>query len=186
MGFPIGGFFMRWIFLLITTSALGYSVGGSITGLDGYLVLRLNNAYTQILLPNATQYQFTNSLTAGSVYAVTVGIQPIGSRCTVRPWLGKSDIDVIANVTCVKVTSATLNWTMPTKNTDGTDLTDLKGYVVYYGTDPTLKSAASRLIPSGSILTTTIQNLTVGQTYYFAVASVSASGIGPRSNIASK
>lgn len=177
---------MRWLFILITTSALGYSVGGSITGLDGYLVLRLNNTYTQILLPNATQYQFTNSLTAGSVYAVTVGIQPVGSRCTVKPWLGKSDIDVVVNVTCVKTISATLNWTMPTKNTDGTDLTDLKGYVIYYGTDPTLKVAASRLIPSGSILTATIQNLTAGQTYYFAIASVSASGIGPRSNIVSK
>lgn len=30
--------------------------------------------------------------------------------------------------------SATLSWTPPTKNTDGSRLTDLAGYKIYYGT----------------------------------------------------
>lgn len=32
--------------------------------------------------------------------------------------------------------SVTLSWDAPTKNEDGSDLTDLLGYKVYYGTSP--------------------------------------------------
>ena len=89
------------------------------------------------------------------------------------------------NVTCITLTSAVVYWTRPTMNTDGTPLTDLTGYVLYYGTDPTLTVYTSRLLPAYS-LTTTVSNLIPNNTYYFSIASISASGgIGPRSNFAS-
>lgn len=177
---------MRWLLLLAAFPAFGYTVGGSITGLDSYLVLRLNSQYTYIAPPYATYYQFSNSLTNGTNYAVTIGIQPSGMKCTVKNWLANSTTDVTnANITCVKTTTVTVTWTRPTLNTDGTPLTDLTSYLLYYGTDPTLKTYATRLIPA-STLTTTVTNLTPGNTYYFSIASVSASGgVGPRSNFAS-
>ena len=183
---------MRWLFLFVFlfvflfTPAFGYTVGGSITGLTNYLVLRLNNTYIKIVLPNATQYLFTEQLPDNSIYLVSVAIQPGGLKCTVSKGLGKSVVDVTANITCVPVTSATLSWTQPTLNTDGSPLTDLTGYVVYWGTDPTLTTRSARLISGKDILTTKIYNLLVGNTYYFAISSVSTSGgEGPRSNIAS-
>lgn len=177
---------MRWLLLLVALPAFGYTVGGSISGLDSYLVLRLNNQYLYIAPPYATSYQFSDSLVSGTNYAVTVGIQPGGMRCTVKNWLASSTVDVTnVDITCVKTVAATVNWTLPTLNTDGTPLTDLKGYILYYGTDPTLTTYTTRLIPA-STLTTTVTNLTPGNTYYFSISSVSASGgVGPRSNFAS-
>ncbi len=178
---------MRFVLLLLAAiPAFGYTVGGSISGLNNYLVLRLNNTYTKIVLPNSTYYLFTEQLPDNSIYFVSVGIQPAGLKCTITKNLGKSIVDVTADITCVPVTSATLMWSQPTLNTDGSLLTDLTGYVLYWGTDPTLTVSATRLISGKSILTTKINNLIVGKTYYFAVASVSVSGgVGPRSNIAS-
>lgn len=81
--------------------------------------------------------------------------------------------------------SAVLTWTAPTLNTDGTSLTDLTGYKVYYGTS-TAALTSSVSVASGAT-TTTIANLPMGKTYYFAIASVSASGgEGNKSNVASK
>ncbi len=81
--------------------------------------------------------------------------------------------------------SAVLTWTMPTQNTDGSPLTDLTGYRVYYGTNPA--SLASSVSIASGTTTTTIPNLPTGVTYYFAIASVSVSGgEGNKSNVASK
>ena len=42
---------------------------------------------------------------------------------------------LMITMTALDVFSATtLNWTAPTTNTDGTALTDLAGYKIYYGT----------------------------------------------------
>jgi hypothetical protein len=81
--------------------------------------------------------------------------------------------------------SAVLSWTAPTLNSDGSPLTDLTDYKVYYGTNATsLTNSVS--IASGTT-TTTIPNLSIGVTYYFAIASVSISGgEGNKSNVVSK
>jgi hypothetical protein len=174
------------LLLLVAFPAFGYTVGGNIFGLDTYLVLRLNNQYTYIAPPYATSYQFSDSLVSGTNYAVTVGIQPGGMKCTVKNWLASSVVNVTnVDIICVKMATATVNWTLPTQNTDGSPLTDLIGYVIYYGTDPTLTASNVRIIPNGSVLSTTFYSLPTNNKYYFAIASVATSGIGPRSNIAS-
>jgi hypothetical protein len=71
--------------------------------------------------------------------------------------------------------SATLSWEKPTKNTNGTPLTNLVGYVVRYG----LSSAAlgsSLVINSASTTQATIENLGSG-TWYFEVASLNSAGV---------
>lgn len=82
--------------------------------------------------------------------------------------------------------SAVLTWTVPTQNTDGSALSDLTGYKIYYGTSPSNLSG-SVSISGGATTTATINGLTTGATYYFAIASISSSGgEGNKSNTASK
>jgi hypothetical protein len=179
---------MRVLLLLLAAfPAFGYTIGGTVSGFNqSVIVLRLNNSTSKILPANITSYQFSTSLVAGTAYSVSVGIQPAGLRCTVANASGISFTDVTnANITCVPLTSVQVYWTLPTQNTDGTPLTDLTGYMLYYGTDSTLKIKTTKFIPVPN-LSTTVSNLAVGNIYYFSIASVSASGgVGPQSNFAS-
>ncbi len=63
---------------------------------------------------------------------------------------------------------ATLSWNPPTTNTDGTTLIDLAGYRVYYGTS---SGNYSQVINVGNVTIYTVNNLTEGVTYYFAVTA---------------
>ena len=70
-------------------------------------------------------------------------------------------------------------------NTDGSPLTDLRGYEVVYGTGPsTLDRTVD--VPSPGILSVVIDELDPG-TWYFAVRAYNARGIeSPLSNVAAK
>jgi hypothetical protein len=67
---------------------------------------------------------------------------------------------------------ATLSWDAPTTNADGTPLTDLAGYKVYYGTASGIYSQNKDV---GNVTTYTVTNLTDGLTYYFAVTAYDTS-----------
>jgi hypothetical protein len=67
----------------------------------------------------------------------------------------------------------TLNWTAPTTNVDGTPLTDLAGYKVYYGTS---SGYYPNSIPLGKVTTYTFNNLASG-TYYFVATAFNAAGV---------
>ena len=169
------------------TCANVYTVSGFVSGLTASgLVLRLNNSSSLIVPFGAASYRFATGLLINSAYKVSVGIQPSGLTCKISNSSGIIQGNVVnADITCVAYKSTTLSWTQPTQNTDGTQLTDLTGYIVQYGTDPLLKTGfSSKYIPVPN-LSTTITTLVPGNTYYFSVASVSASGgTGPRSNFA--
>lgn len=164
-----------------------YTVGGSITGLTASgLILRLNNS-TSLLVPSgATSYKFATSMLLNNAYSVSVGIQPTGLTCSITNASGIIQGVVLnVNITCVAYRSTVVSWTQPTQNTDGTQLTDLTGYILQYGTDPLLLSGYSSRFIAAPNLSATINTLVVGKTYYFSIASVSASGgTGPRSNFA--
>jgi hypothetical protein len=70
---------------------------------------------------------------------------------------------------------ATLDWTPPTENSDGTILTNLAGYTVYYGTNPGDLSQSVKISNPG-LATYAVTGLTSG-TWYFAVTSYSADGV---------
>ncbi|HTT01770.1 MAG TPA: fibronectin type III domain-containing protein [Steroidobacteraceae bacterium] len=68
----------------------------------------------------------------------------------------------------------TVSWQAPTENTDGTLLTDLAGFRIYGGADPSnLTVQASVMNPS--IDRYVIESLSAG-IWYFAVTAVDASG----------
>ena len=70
---------------------------------------------------------------------------------------------------------ATLDWMPPTENNDGSALTNLAGYTVYYGTDRNDLSQSVKVSNPG-LASYTVTGLTSG-TWYFAVTSYSADGV---------
>lgn len=87
-------------------------------------------------------------------------------------------------------TQAIVSWSAPTINTDGSPLTDLAGYKLYWNTGGeqfvTGPGGKIRAISGGTVLTTTVTGLTPG-TWYFAVTALKASGTESGiSNVASK
>jgi hypothetical protein len=81
--------------------------------------------------------------------------------------------------------SATLSWTPPTQNTDGTALTNLAGYRIAYGTSSTNLSQTVEIATPGTA-TYTVSGLTTG-TWYFSVKAYNALGVeSALSNLASK
>ncbi|WP_405230039.1 putative Ig domain-containing protein [Lentisalinibacter sediminis] len=70
--------------------------------------------------------------------------------------------------------SVTLSWSPPTKNTDGTALTDLAGFRIYYGVSE--GDYPNRIaIDNPGLTRYVIENLTP-DTYYFVATSVNTSG----------
>jgi len=81
--------------------------------------------------------------------------------------------------------SVTLTWTPPTTNTDGSPLTNLAGYVVWYGTTSTALNN-SRAAPNPGLTSYVVDQLTAG-TWYFAVSALNAlGGSSEPSNIATR
>ena len=78
---------------------------------------------------------------------------------------------------------ATVTWTPPTENNDGTSTT-LTGYRIVYGT-ATDALTQSATVSNPGLSSYTIENLSLG-TWYFAVIAVNASGESEKSNIATK
>ena len=71
--------------------------------------------------------------------------------------------------------SVTLSWTAPTRNTDGSTLTDLAGYRVHYGTSAGNYTGSVQL-PNKSLTSVVIEDLTPAR-WYFAVKAYNSSGV---------
>lgn len=88
-------------------------------------------------------------------------------------------------VTQIATGSATLSWTPPTQNTDGSALVDLAGYRIHYGTSAGALTQVIQLANPG-VSSYVLGNLSSG-TYYFAVTAYSSSGAeSARSGVGSK
>lgn len=81
--------------------------------------------------------------------------------------------------------SATLSWTAPSENSDGSALTDLGGFKIYYGGELTQLTNTITLTNPG-LLTYVWSDLSVGTTYYFTVTAVTRTGVeSARSDVVS-
>jgi hypothetical protein len=81
----------------------------------------------------------------------------------------------ISGNTTLTVTPAgtiSLAWDPPTTNADGSPLTDLAGYKIYYGT---AFGTYDHSIDVGNVTTYTLTGLAQGQTYYIAVIAYDTS-----------
>jgi hypothetical protein len=85
----------------------------------------------------------------------------------------------------VQTGSATLRWTPPTLNEDGSTITNLRGFRIYYGTSSTNLSRMVEL-PNPGLTSAVVENLSPA-TWYFAVKAYNTLNVeSALSNIASK
>ena len=109
-----------------------YSIGGTISGLDGSVTLQNNGGDDLVLTTGATAFTFSAELREGEGYLVEVSVQPDTQNCTVANGNGTvatSDIDNI-EVSCVTVDKYSvggavsgLSGSVTLQNNGGDDLT---------------------------------------------------------------
>jgi hypothetical protein len=111
-------------------------------------------------------YGTPSSTSTGSYSNVTISVTDGKATASLAPFTIK--------VTTESVGKVTLSWTAPTKNTDGTTLTNLAGYRVYYGKQSGQYTQTLSL-PSPSFTSVSIEDLASG-TWYFAVKALASDG----------
>jgi len=77
-------------------------------------------------------------------------------------------------VTPVASGAVELTWMAPTENVDGSPLTDLAGYKIYWGTQPD-QYVNSVTIDNPAVVTYVLENL-VPATYYFVATAINSEG----------
>jgi len=108
---------------------------------------------------------------------------PAGSAAQAS--IGPFAISVVSSPATATTNSAHLKWVAPTQNTDGTPLTDLAGYTVYWGTDPNNLTSTAKLTDA-TATSYAVTGLTSG-TWYFALSTYTSAGTDSAlSNIGSK
>jgi hypothetical protein len=131
---------------------------------------------------NATSFQAPS-------LEVADGNQELVFEITVTDNLGATHTDeviVIVEPVAQSFGIATISWTAPTENTDGSELTDLAGFKVYYGVAPDALDE-SITVEDAATYALVIDNLAAGNTYYFAVSAFNAnSSESELSDISSK
>jgi Putative Ig domain len=112
------------------------------------------------------------------------------SNVTIRVSDGVSTVSLPAFSIAVNAVSsstgaATLSWTPPTRNTDGSSLTNLTGYRIYYGTSANTLTRTIA-VNSAGLSRYVVTDLSPA-TYYFAITAVNSRGAeSSRSVVASK
>lgn len=118
---------------------------------------------------------YTADVTDGQLtvaFIDTVADDPMYSAIEVAPATGPVPPDPIPPT--VATGSLTVRWTPPTKNTDGSPLTDLAGYRIYYGNTPTDLSRTAT-VSSPLVAIYLLDGLAAG-TWYVAMTAYNSAG----------
>jgi hypothetical protein len=121
----------------------------------------------------ATSCSASGGWSGGRAVTGSENVGPIQARTTYSLSCSGSGGSAVAMISVAVNDAVTLNWQAPTQNVDGSPLTDLAGYRIYYGltsrgyTETVAISAAAGthyelVLPSGQ--------------YYFAMTSLDAQG----------
>ncbi len=86
---------------------------------------------------------------------------------------GTADINTDPGNNTPSATSIALSWRAPEFNFDGSELKDLAGYKVYYGTT---SGVYTHIIDVGTSTAFSTPTLAVSKTYFFAVAAYDQNG----------
>jgi serine protease len=138
------------------------------------------------------------SATAGFVPVLTWSTNPAAKSCVASGgWSGTKAVSGTQTLPAINGTtnftltcswtsgSAVVRWTAPSTNTDGSTLTNLAGYRVYYGTSSS-SFPQSMTVSDVSAVNATISPLTSG-TWYVKVRALNSSQVeSPDSNVATK
>ena len=83
---------------VVVSCILSSSLGGTVSGLPAGTSVTLSNGGVQLPIAANGAFAFPGTLPAGSIYDVTVTIQPLGHSCTVLSPTGTIVADVMASV----------------------------------------------------------------------------------------
>ena len=159
------------------TVGTNYSFTPSASDSDGgALTFKVTNAPAWATF-NASTGQLSGSPKQTDV-GTTSGIVITAADGTATASLTAFNITVSSTTVSTTPTtgSATVSWSAPTANTNGTALTNLAGYKIYYGTDASSLTTEQVVeVASPTTLSYVLSGLGSG-TWYFAVASYSTSG----------
>jgi uncharacterized repeat protein (TIGR01451 family) len=151
-----------------------FSIGGTISGLTGTVVLR-NNGGDNLTRATDGAFTFASALTTGSAYNVTVLTHPAGQFCTVSSGTGS-----VANANIVNVQVDCV--TVPTFTVGGA-ITGLTGTVVLQNNsgDNLSRSANSgftfpAVVPDNGVYSVTVLTQPAGQTCTVANGSGNVNG----------
>jgi Putative Ig domain len=103
---------------------------------------------------------------------------PIGISATDGYYTGHLTafgITVLSGGSSLPPASVTIGWTPPTENTNGSTLTNLAGYHIYYGTSQSNLNKVVDISNPG-VASYVLSDLTSG-TWYFALTSVNSAGV---------
>jgi hypothetical protein len=135
--------------------------------------------------PSWATFNTTNGTLSGTPSATQVGTY---SNITISVSDGRATTSLAAfaiSVVDVSNGGATLSWTPPTTNTDGTSLGNLAGYRISYGTSASALTQTVQIANPG-VTTYSLSNLSPG-TYYFAVRAYTSNGTeSANSNVSAK
>jgi len=135
--------------------------------------------------PAWATFNTTTGLLSGTPAAADVGTY---SNISITVSDGKANAALSAFAVAVTTVSngrATLSWTAPTANTDGSTLSNLAGYRILYGTSAS-SLTNTIAINNPSVTTYVVENLSPA-TWYFAITAVNSQGAeSGNSNVANK
>ena len=95
----------------ITCSAQSFTIGGTINGLSGSGLILLNNG-TDSLLASGTSFTFSQSVSYGARYNVTVSENPAGQTCTPSSNTGSATTNITSVVITCDASSFTIGGTI--------------------------------------------------------------------------
>ena len=126
-------------------------------------------------LPGWASFNASNGAISGTPGDGDVDIYS-GITITVSDDIASANLGPFSiSVNAVSLGSVTLDWTAPTENEDGSALTDLAGYKIYWGTTPG-NYTSSVTVDSAGLTSYVVDNLVPG-TYEFVATSYNAAGV---------
>jgi hypothetical protein len=116
----------------------------------------------------------------GTTGHIVITASTAGASATTTPFTISVQPPAASTTVSVK-----LSWAAPTENTDGTPVTDLAGYHIYYGMNPAELTLWASIAGAGST-TYVVGDLPSG-TYYFSVVAYNSAGVDSgQSNLANE
>jgi hypothetical protein len=176
-GIKVGGGSAAFTFTVAATTVertLKYYIGGwNATG------------RVTVTLPGAAPY--TTTFTSGTTFSRVVTVKyradaPGTLKVVYAQTAGAGTINMQAAALSTAGSSTTLTWQPPASNTDGSPLTNLSAFKVYWGTTEGTYPHSTR-IANNAARTHTVTGLGTG-TWFFVVTALNANGIeSPFSNV---
>jgi len=102
-------------FTTVADTGVTYSIGGTVSGLSGTVVLQ-NNAADDLTITENESFTFATEIEADATYEVTVKTQPDGQTCSISSGTGTAEADV----TTVAVTCSNIIYTVTPSGTNVT------------------------------------------------------------------